>query len=245
VIIVLSGVKRGVPIAVILLLLTIVLFNLPDGLPGLANYPHEIKARFLASVFALILFVVLTEYARSRNQTELLKLSAQLDELSSTDLLTGLPNRRALTEFLVAEHSRRARHGRPYSIIYGDVDNFKRINDTYGHDAGDAVLQAVAQRMRSNLRDADIVGRWGGEEFLIVLPEADETKAWDVAERLRAEVSVLEIQFDIEKVRITMSFGVETVTSDGRVEEFISRADKKLLTAKRTGKNRSVQTVDS
>jgi diguanylate cyclase (GGDEF)-like protein len=245
VIIVLTGVKRGLPVTIVLLLLTVVAFTLPVGLPGMADYPQEIKLRFLASMFALGIFVALTEYARSRNQVELLKLSAQLDELSSTDMLTGLPNRRALTDFLLAENSRRARHGRPFSIIYGDVDDFKRINDTYGHDAGDAVLKAVAQCMRINLRDEDMVGRWGGEEFLIAVPEADETKAWEVAERLRNEVSSLEVRYDINSVRVTMSFGVETVTSDGRIEDFISRADKKLLTAKRSGKNRSVQAVSS
>jgi diguanylate cyclase (GGDEF)-like protein len=243
VVIVLAGVKHGMYLIGVIMSITAAIFLLPSVPSYFAVYTTEVKIRFFASNVALAIFVTLTEYARARNQSELLKLSAQLDELSYTDLLTGLPNRRFIQECMSAENSRRSRYKRPYTIIFGDVDNFKSINDNYGHEAGDQVLKAIAVKMRSILRSEDIAGRWGGEEFLIVVPESDEKKGLEAAERIRKAIANTPISYRNHDISVTMSFGVETVLTEGGIEEFIDNADRKLYAAKRNGKNQCVATL--
>jgi len=213
---------------------------IPTGTLGFTHYSNEIKLRFFAALSAMLTFVVFTEFARSKNQAELLKMSAQLDLSSRTDSLTGLANRRYVKEFLAIENSRCARTHRPFTIILGDIDNFKAINDTYGHATGDEVLKAVASCLRSERRNDDMVGRWGGEEFLIVLSGADATNAAILAEKIRLKVASIEVRHGKDSVKITMSFGIETVTSDVQLDDCIGRADAKLLTAKRSGKNQCI-----
>jgi diguanylate cyclase (GGDEF)-like protein len=243
VIVVLAGFKHGLYLICLTFSITGAIFLLPSIPSYFAVYTTEVKIRFFASNVALAIFVTLTEYARARNQLELLKLSAQLDELSYTDLLTGLPNRRFIMECMSAENSRRSRYKRPYTIIFGDVDNFKSINDNFGHEAGDQVLKVIAAKLRSILRSEDIPGRWGGEEFLIVVPEADEQKGLETAERIRIAIANTPISYRNNDISITMSFGVETVLTEGGIEEFINSADRKLYAAKRNGKNQCVNTL--
>lgn len=238
--IVLLGSKRGLTVVSLMLSIALVLFFVPLPWLELATYSLNFKIRFIAAFLALSLFAVLHEYARARNQNELIRISTRMDQLSRTDTLTTLPNRRYMIDRLETENSRFRRHGRPYSILFGDVDNFKSINDRYGHQLGDAVLMEVALAIRGCLRQHDEVCRWGGEEFLVLLPESGQDVACEVAEKLRSAVAAIKLETNGAALPLTISFGVHTVDVEDGVDTFIHLADQKLYQAKKAGKNRVV-----
>lgn len=241
----LLGARRGLMVIGTMFAIALVLFLMPLPLIELAPYSTNFKIRFIATFAVLSLFTALHEYARARNQSELIRVSAQFDRLSHTDVLTALPNRRYMMEKLEAENSRFIRHLHPYSILYGDIDNFKSINDRYGHQVGDAALQAIAHVLRSSLRQHDEVSRWGGEEFLVLLPETDARVALEVAEKLREAIAAIDFRQGDAKLPLTMSFGVQTVSNPDRVDALIHAADQKLYQAKQSGKNRIVAELQS
>jgi len=172
------------------------------------------------------------------------KLIEKLDQTSRTDSLTGLSNRRNLLEKLNYEAKRFERNKKPFSIILADIDKFKSINDTYGHGGGDYILVEIANLLTRNSRDQDIVSRWGGEEFLILLPETDASGAKNLAEKYRQIINSHNFHLDENQISVTMSFGVNTMLnnedSKNVTETVIKRADNCLYEAKRNGKNRVV-----
>jgi diguanylate cyclase len=156
---------------------------------------------------------------------------------ATQDHLTGLPNRGAYQVRLDEELSRRSRMGGTLSIIIADVDYFKRINDDYGHLAGDKVLQLLASTLRKNLRTMDFIARYGGEEFVILLPETNAQEAMSVAEKLRSKIEACPFNFRSERLVITMSFGVSEFHTLEASETVFDRADKALYKAKKEGRN--------
>ena len=172
-------------------------------------------------------------------QEQLVMAREQLRIQATHDSLTGLLNRMAILEALDREATRCRREKKPIGIIMADLDHFKSVNDTYGHQAGDAVLQETARRMLLSLRAYDSVGRYGGEEFLVVVPGSDLAAATELAERLRQAVSVQPISVEGGAVSITMSFGV-AVSEDAqnRLKQLLHDADEALYAAKEAGRNR-------
>jgi diguanylate cyclase (GGDEF)-like protein len=169
----------------------------------------------------------------------------RLHRLAMTDELTRLPNRRSLLA-LAEERLAAARStGRALSLVGFDVDHFKKINDTHGHDVGDRVLQRVAQAARSALRQTDAVGRTGGEEFLAVLPGSDARVAAEIAERLRAAIERLDLGDAAPGLRATVSVGVASRRDDDDLAALARRADEALYLAKRSGRNRVETWSDS
>ncbi len=175
---------------------------------------------------------------------EKIKFIKKLDQTSRTDSLTGLSNRRDLLEKLNYEVKRFERNQNPFSIILMDIDNFKAINDTYGHSGGDYILVEIANLLTRISRDQDIVSRWGGEEFLILLPETNAFGANNLAEKYRQEIESHNFQFDENQISVTMSSGVNMMfnneDSKNVIEAVIKRADDFLYKAKRNGKNQVV-----
>ncbi|MEN3367404.1 MAG: hypothetical protein V7606_4678 [Burkholderiales bacterium] len=172
---------------------------------------------------------------------ELQAISGTLLRISITDHLTGAYTRRFFYESLVKLMSAARRHGTPLSVIMIDVDNFKHINDTYGHPVGDEVLQILSSTCREALRTADVFSRFGGEEFIIALPDTDECAAHEVAERLRLGAMLQPIAMTDATVHLTISCGIAQFrASDFLVEDMIKRADQALYAAKNTGRNRVV-----
>lgn len=163
-----------------------------------------------------------------------------MESLAMTDALTRLPNRRRMRELLEAERVRCARDGHPFGVVLGDIDGFKLINDTLGHDCGDHVLAEVAGALRGVLRAQDAVARWGGEEFLFLLPDTDLHGAGVVAEKLRAALQAAAITFAERRVPVAMTFGVAVVTRGTTVQDAIARADRALYSGKHGGKNQVV-----
>jgi len=163
---------------------------------------------------------------------------AQSAEASVTDSLTNVGNRRRLGQVLPIETSRAERTGDPLAAIMADLDHFKRVNDTYGHDAGDAVLIAFAALLGEQTRPTDIVTRFGGEEFVVLMPHTDLVRAVGIAERIRATLSAAAI--DPLPAPITGSFGVAQLAAGEQGDGLLRRADKALYLAKRSGRNRVV-----
>lgn len=165
-------------------------------------------------------------------------LYERVSAMANTDPLTGLSNRRRMMEILKQEDGRARRHGRTFSLIMADLDHFKRINDTYGHDCGDEVLKAAASLITGSCRDIDTICRWGGEEFLILLLETDAAEAVVTMERLRDRMKQLILPC-LEEDGLTISMGVSSFRQDLDIEKMISRADEALYMAKRNGRNRT------
>ena len=175
------------------------------------------------------------EIARLRQELRKVKEEANIDPL------TGLRNRRSFERALKEFFRDYKRFGYPFALIMFDIDNFKNINDTYGHLAGDKVLKEIGRILRSYLRAKDVVARTGGEEFTIILPGVSKEEAVAVAERLRKIISNHSVDFDGNKINVTASFGVTEMREEiEEPEELLREADEKLYTAKRTGKDKVV-----
>ncbi len=156
-----------------------------------------------------------------------------LKESSIRDPLTHAYNRRAFMEFIKEEIARAKRYGFPVSLIMIDIDNFKRINDTYGHVKGDAVLKEMAELIMCNIRQCDRLVRWGGEEFIVVCPHLSKEEAYLVAEKLRKLIE----SHDFNGIKITASFGVSEINPEKSIESAIKLADHALYKVKKSGKN--------
>lgn len=171
-------------------------------------------------------------------QLDLLRAREELRDRANKDLLTMLPNRSAIATALETELSRCHRDHRTVGVILLDIDHFKRINDTYGHFAGDAVLRETASRLRHNMRPYDQVGRYGGEEFLVVLPNCDLEQAANQAERMRHRLEADTMLVDGAEMRVSASFGVTVSDGSERTPDvFVRVADEALYRAKASGRN--------
>ncbi|QKE62995.1 diguanylate cyclase [Aquipseudomonas campi] len=172
------------------------------------------------------------------NKHQLQSANDQLKHLSRTDRLTGLNNRGHWEEELKREYSRHRRYGSTAALVMFDIDHFKKVNDTYGHQAGDKVIQAVADVVRKEARDTDIAGRYGGEEFVILLPDVDSAGARLFAERLRQKTEALQVDYDGQLIPFTISLGVADLTqSSNDHQQLIEWADHALYQSKRNGRN--------
>lgn len=190
---------------------------------------HVFNLTVVFSMFSyLALFYVIT-VTRAHNS---------LERMATTDSLTGLFNRRhmiALTEKELARH-----HRLPSNLILMlmDIDHFKQINDQYGHDIGDRVLDAVSNSLKRTMREQDFIGRWGGEEFLAVLPETDLDQAAASAERIRKAIQALVIDSGCNKISVTLSIGIAQYRTEELLSNAIARADHALYEGKSAGRNR-------
>ena len=165
------------------------------------------------------------------------RLHDMVERQALLDGLTGLANRRAAADALHAEAARAERLETPLSVVLADLDGFKDVNDAHGHAVGDEVLRVVAEVLRETLRESDVAGRWGGEEFLLLLPGADEEGAAQLAERVRAELSSRNIP-SVPGLHVTASFGVSEYAGQTNTEQLVAAADSALYRAKRAGKDR-------
>lgn len=177
--------------------------------------------------YFLIILDDITSLERSRKK---------LEDLSIKDSLTSLFNRRYIYRTLKQEINRVKRFNREFTILMIDIDDFKVINDTYGHIKGDEVLKEMSEILLINLRNIDVLGRYGGEEFMVILPETNSNEAYFVAERMRRAIE----KTKIKELQLTISIGVAQYINGEEYKATIERADKGLYEAKRTGKNKVV-----
>jgi diguanylate cyclase (GGDEF)-like protein/PAS domain S-box-containing protein len=202
----------------------------------LSNYDEE-DAELVGYVADAVWAIV----ERKQVEEEILQLNSRLEQLAMTDELTGVANRRLFFSQCAEEFKRARRYHAPFSIMILDFDGFKRINDTYGHDAGDLVLQCFASTLRANIREVDLVGRLGGDEFGVLLPNTAAKDATSLAERLRQAVENQECSIQERVMRGTVSVGVAAFGEDTQdFENMLKNADKAMYQAKDQGRNRVV-----
>ncbi|MFC0445986.1 GGDEF domain-containing protein [Pseudidiomarina halophila] len=217
---------------------------------GIFIYLSRVSAEWAAAPFSVhsflniliataALIVILRHIERTRAEAFhfLEEHSQRLEYIAVTDPLTGLCNRSKLDHALSVALTRAQREQRDFAIALLDIDHFKKVNDTYGHQVGDLILIELAQLLRSNVRSTDVAGRWGGEEFLLVLPEHTRQQAVMHAERIRNVIAAFEFHAGI---RITASFGVASYRAEDDASSIIRRVDKALYAAKAQGRNRTI-----
>jgi len=186
---------------------------------------------------AIIIYDV-TDMAVSKLELE--TSNAELEKLSRTDRLTQLNNRGYWEECLAKEFLRVKRTGQIASLIIFDIDHFKKVNDTYGHMAGDEVIRQTAAVLRSGIRDTDIPGRYGGEEFVLILIDTDPDKAYILAERLRKKIESLTVKYEDMEIKYTVSLGISEASSDsGDYMKWLECADSALYISKESGRNQT------
>lgn len=190
-----------------------------------------------ANIFGC-LFLIIVFYIVSKNNLQIKKYQKDLKDLAERDPLTGIYNRRSFFEISSHMDSLKNRNKESMSIAMIDIDNFKKINDTYGHQSGDGVIQLLAGTLINLTRKSDVVARYGGEEFIILFPEANINGAEIVTNKICKEVEKLILDVDI---KFTVSIGISEFKSEQNIDEVISEADKALYRAKETGKNRVVK----
>lgn len=218
-----------------------------DNLEGLADVVRDMvqESRSMQSMVAQSQQRLHTEHERATALTERVReLEDEIRKLSdevSTDPLTQIANRRGMMRAFEAEQARVTRQGSPLSIGLLDVDNFKKLNDTLGHQTGDEALKFLAREVTQRLRPVDVVARYGGEEFVVLLPDTPAEEAQQVLTRLQRGLSAEFFTHEDKKVFITFSAGVTLYRADEPIEAALERADMALYEAKRTGKNRTCQ----
>ena len=207
---------------------------------------------YLDTAYALMVLIVLSgcvalnlriQRIRVRLHEQRVALAEALQvnrELASRDELTGLINRRAMQDLMGLEHRRSVRSGRPMLLAQLDIDHFKPINDTHGHATGDRALQAFASTVRDSVRDTDVLARWGGEEFVLMLSDTQPEDARELLERIRRAVAAMAIPHATGTLHMTVSMGLALHLPGDTVEHTLERADQALYTAKALGRNRVV-----
>lgn len=199
------------------------------------------QAQFEMSDF----YQVLAQQRAEQHLAEMEEMNRKLEEISVRDALTSLYNRRYFQDRLEQEFHRGQRHQRPVGLVMVDIDHFKRVNDTYGHQIGDEILRGVARLLMEGTRTIDIAGRYGGEEFAVILPETPLAEAHQVAERLRERVAATVLHrlvvdgVETEAIHCTISLGVSAYAGTGYAApaDFLRAADEALYAAKHAGRN--------
>jgi diguanylate cyclase (GGDEF)-like protein len=179
-------------------------------------------------------------WENKRCKTQLIEMSRSLELSTRIDLMSGLANRRDILGKIEQEFSRSHRHQRTFSVILADIDDFKKVNDTHGFNIGDEVLVEIANVLKGCLRSEDVCARWGGEEFLLLLPETMSEGAETVAQKICQTVARTVFRVNKPGIRVTISLGVSEYSPGQKTFECIAKAEQALLEAKQAGKNQYV-----
>lgn len=220
---------------ILLSVLSLMLF-IPDTI--IAQYKDAEASRFIASLFIVITVCWINDFYRQKSHHALDLMYQNKDLQANTDSLTGLANRRFIDAHVHANLLLRANSFFPLALIMCDIDHFKQLNDKFGHEAGDEVLKKVAQLFQQNLRQHDIACRFGGEEFLLVLPHTDHQSARLVAEKVRVACEQQSLVIAAPDYTVTASFGVAVCTGAADFNQALKLADQQLYFSKQQGRNR-------
>lgn len=239
-IVALSGFRMGAILLTTVFLVLAAFFRFDLYLfPDLA-FSSLTEIRFLINFVWLSLFAIGLDYSRSRIQSTLITLNRSMNEIAQRDQLTGLANRREMDEKLQLQWQNFQSAAKIFSVLLCNIDDFKGFNDRYGHDFGDRIIAVIGQRLQNALRGNDLVARWGGDEFLILLPGQTSRSAVLIGERLRKRVAETALEHGGFEVRVTLSAGVACVDSVSDLNELLKQADAGLYQAKNMGKDRLV-----
>lgn len=235
-----SGLREGLKvIGGFIVIVSVMLFYPHEALLD-TTYTFEFKTRFLYSYLTVTLLFGFYEYSRQQSYNHIQELSQKYEKQAMHDPLTNLPNRRGMRVHLDREYSRAVRAGEPLSVLACDVDHFKQVNDKYLHDGGDFVLESLSKLFTNSIRQQDIVARWGGEEFLFLLPNTGSADAYLLAEKIRKLAENHTMHYKTQPIKITLSIGVNEISSDENIDHAINIADHLLYVAKEKGRNQTV-----
>ena len=233
-----AGVFWGVITVGLFIALCIVILFTPGDALLIASYSHEFKVRLLLSFATVTFLSAIYEHSRQTSFTVIRDISEKFEQQALFDALTNLPNRRGIQKFIEHEINRAKRQQEQLTLILCDIDRFKQVNDNYGHDGGDVALKHVANLFKDTVREQDGVARWGGEEFLFVLPTTNESNGVVLAEKIRETLQSTPVQIKNSSLTITASFGVAQIQLENGVNNALSLADKALYRAKEKGRNK-------
>jgi len=234
-----NGLIRGILVILAFTAFISLLMFYPNEALLATSYPTEFKLRLLYSFITVSALSAYYEYARESSYLHTLELSRKYELLSRLDPLTQLSNRRDATNTLEHEQLRLARNAETLAIIICDIDYFKKINDTFGHSAGDYVLVELAGLFKHCSREQDTIARWGGEEFLFILPQTNISHAQDFAAKLHKALEQHPMCYQQQPIEITLSMGISELKAGQSIQEAISIADKCLYQAKQAGRNQT------
>lgn len=233
----LLGFKRGLLyMTLFFVLISFILFAL-NGSILKASYPDAFKIRIILSLMLVTFLASAYEYFREKAFTTMQELSRKLEEASYQDHLTEVYNRRGIHKELENACKLFTTEQKNFSILLCDIDHFKKINDTHGHMAGDEVLKRVALEIKTMIRKDDALARWGGEEFLILLPHSDITIAHAVGEKIRKSIENTSFSYDEKMIAITVSIGIAEKNKETPINHIINQADEHMYQAKKEGRN--------
>lgn len=241
----LTDLKTGMLLLSACLIFAGIVFQFPQLPFVTAEYGSDFKIRFFATIAFESIFCFVLEASRRKARNELVSLAIMHERAARTDELTGLANRRDMHQRMSVEFQRFQRSGRHFSMVLIDLDLFKRINDEFSHNAGDLVLKQFAGLLKTALRESDVPARWGGEEFLILLPDTSLLQALTLAERLREQVEQMAFTVGDKRLPVTISAGVCSISQAGSIEQVLKQADANLYEAKGAGRNRIAPRVRS
>lgn len=233
-----AGVFWGVITVGLFIALCIVILFTPGDALLIASYSHEFKVRLLLSFATVTFLSAIYEHSRQTSFIVIRDISEKFERQALFDALTNLPNRCGIQKFIDHEINRAKRQQEQLTLILCDIDRFKQVNDNYGHDGGDIALKHVADLFKEVIREQDGVARWGGEEFLFVLPTTNERNGVVLAEKIRETLQATPVQIKNTSLTITASFGVAQIQLENGVNNALSLADKALYRAKEKGRNK-------
>ncbi len=218
--------------ALFLMVLILILFVIDIPL-----YTYDFKVRIILSLLVVTFLASVYEYLQERTFSKLHTLSKELEKVSYRDHLTQVYNRHGIHKKLQNICTRYQTENQNFSVMICDIDYFKKINDNYGHIAGDEVLKKVASEIKTIIRKDDLLGRWGGEEFLVVLPNATLDDAYKIGEKIRKSIAHTSFKYDEHTIAMTVSIGVAEKDNTRPVSDIIRQADTHLYSAKKQGRN--------
>lgn len=234
------GLKRGLlDIGFLVLVISVMMFT-PDNAFIAADYAFEFRLRLLYSFLTVTFLSAFYEYSRNASYQYTLDLSKKYEQLAKLDPLTKISNRRDALQLLEREQIKLKRTPGSLSIIMCDIDNFKEINDSYGHQAGDLILVELAKLFTSQCRSQDVIARWGGEEFLFILPQTSINNAIELSNKMHAAIAKLKIEYKDDVISLSVSMGISELGVEQKINAAINAADQFLYQAKASGKNQTL-----
>lgn len=235
-----GGLKKGLRNLCLFILVVAIQLFYPESMLLGVEYSYEFKSRILYSFMTISALFAVYEATRQSSYKNVIEISQKFEQQAMHDSLSGLQNRRGMMASLELEYARSKRSNLNMTVIMCDIDHFKKVNDLYGHEKGDEVIKKVGQVFVSELRKQDTLSRWGGEEYLFLLPMTTDSQAMILAEKLRKKIENIEFESKNNKFNITVSMGVHQFTSFNSIDDAINKADANLYQAKSEGRNRCI-----
>jgi diguanylate cyclase (GGDEF)-like protein len=229
----LLGIRLGLLFVSIFFILAIYILFILD----VSIYTDTFKLRFIFSLFVVTFLASVYEYLRESTFEKISLLSHKLEELSQKDYLTQVYNRRGIDKEINNICKYYKTEKKNFSLLICDIDDFKKINDGFGHDAGDEVLKKVALEIGNIIRKEDLIARWGGEEFLVLLPNSTIDDAYEVGEKIRKSIENTSFQYAEHNISMTVSIGIAAKEDTLPISDIIRKADTHMYTAKKEGRN--------